>query len=216
MKKAIILLVFILPLLTLRGQDADGGLLQKCCIDSKTGDTVRASFWKQVDFSSKYLLNFRMTRINSIYTLELSYHFGRDEPFAIAKGDSVWIKFIGGFRLSLYANDSVKSRKGGARIPGKIHGSITEGITVKYNVSQQQVLGFSGNKIEKIRIFGSNSYNDINWPEPEPSHEGLNPKPILTIQIAKVLLEKGKQYKICEPEKEPVDNPREDANKDNF
>lgn len=199
------------------GQGGDGDLLKKCFIDSKTGDTIIATSWRQADVATNYLINFRMTRINSIYTLELSYHFGKGPKFSVSKDDSIWIKFVGGYRLVLYSIDSVKSRRGGAKIPGEPDGLVTEGITVKYNVSRQQLLGFAGNEIEKIRIFFSKGYKDINWPR--ANKNGLTADKNLTIRAAMLLLEQRKKYKVCEAEPEIIEPeyiPKEKANTDNF
>ncbi len=146
-----------------------------------------------------------MLRKNSVYNLELSYHFGDGSPFSVSKGDSVWIKFLNGFKLVLYSNDSVTSGKGGAMIPGSLKGAVTYGVSVKYNLSQQQLMGFINNETEKIRIFSSKGYNDFNWRER---------KRALTIQAIKQLIEKSTRYKVCEYE--PVNINRENANKDNF
>jgi len=70
------LLLFVIPFVCLqfaRGQGGDGQYLQKCLINPKTGDTIRQTFWRSVDVSGKYLLNMRLTRTNSIYTMEFRY-----------------------------------------------------------------------------------------------------------------------------------------------
>lgn len=212
--KLILLAIFLLSSHISKGQGGDGELMEKCCIDSQTGDTVRTTFWIQVAATNNYLLNFRMKRINSIYTLGLSYHFGGGVPFAVAKGDSVWIKFVGGYKIVLFANDSITSRRGGAMIPWKLEGGVTYGVAVKYNLSQQQILAFAGNEIEKIRFFSPAGFNDINWPK--AIHDEFEPKPNQTIQAAKLLLEKRKKYKICAPDAEAVKVNKEEAKKEEF
>jgi len=99
-------------------------------------------------------------------------------------------------------------------IPWKLEGGVTYGAAVKYNLSQQQILAFAGNEIEKIRFFNPAGNNDINWPK--SIHDEFDPKPNQTIQAAKLLLEKRKKYKICALDAEAVKVNKEDSKKNEF
>lgn len=193
-------MVFVISLfscLIVKGQKMEyvnfyGNLLEKCCIDSQSGDTVRSTAWNQVNsIKHKYLLNYKMVRRNSLFTIEFSYHFGTGEPFTVSKGDSVWIKFIDGYRLALYASDNVSSHKGMAKIPGDLDGSVTPGVSVKYNLSAKQFEHFSDNQVEKVRIFNNSGNADIPWP---------GKKRTLPVQAAKQMIEKRTSYPACVPD----------------
>jgi len=212
--KLIILVISLLSFVHVSGQGGDGGLLAKCFIDSQTGDTIRITKWTRVNYSSKYLLNFRMTRTNSFCTFDLSYHFGASEPFTIAKGDSIWLKFIGGMKLALYSKESAASVKGGAMTSRDPKGATIQGVKVKYDISQTQLLGLAGNELEKVRIFSSKGYIDILWPE--PYRDDLKPEPTKTIMAARLMLEKKTKYIVTVPDSEDVKVNKEEAKKDEF
>lgn len=202
-KKILLLLVFLFSIMAGIGQGGDGGWLEKCCIDSKTGDTLRATHWIQIVVTNDHLLNFRVLRKNSIYTLELSYHFGRNGPFSVAKGDSIWLKCKEGNKIIAYASEKVMSYVGGAKIPSWDAGRVTQGLAAKYIITPQEIYRCS--QIEKIRIFNSKGYNDIDWPMGTGG---------LVVQSLNLLKEKLKKCKVCK--QESVTPYKENAVKDDF
>jgi hypothetical protein len=212
--KLIFTLLALFGFFSANAQGGDDGLLEKCFIDSKTGDTIIKTKWTRVNYSSKFLLNFRMTRIDSEFTFDLSYHFGPSEPFTVAKGDSVWIKFFGGMKVVLYSKASAQSDKGAAMTSKDLRGATVQGIKVQYIISKTQLLGFAGNEIEKIRIFSSKGYKDILWPK--PYQDELSPLLSNTVQAARLLLENRKQFIVAKPDPEDLIINKEDAKKDEF
>jgi len=112
MKKTYILL-FVFLSLSIKAQTID-----ECYINASNLDTVRTTSWFNLENEDTYLLSFRITRINSEFTLDLKYHFGADQRFTVLKGDSVWIKFPG-LTVTLFSLDSVYSKKGGGDIRGQ-------------------------------------------------------------------------------------------------
>lgn len=124
-------------------------------------DTVRKTSWYNLENSSTILLSFRITKLNSDFTLELKYHFGADQRFKVAKGDSIWLKFDNGASLTLFSLDSAISRKAGATYEGSVKGLITPGVHVKYRISTGAVISLTYSKIEKIRIFSSRGFDNL-------------------------------------------------------
>lgn len=159
MKKLIIVLLFSLSM-TAMGQ-GESGYIEKCYIDSQSKDTIISTYWKHLYYANPYLMNFRMTKINSTYMLDLKYHFGNGEMFTVEKGDSIWIKFAGGFTLPIYAIETVQSSLSGAAIEGEPAGVASIGVTVKYVIPYNKLLALAGNEIEKIRVFSSFGKNDL-------------------------------------------------------
>lgn len=213
--KAFLVVVFLISysFSNVNAQGGDKDLLEKCYIDSRSGDTIRETKWTLVGSASDYLLNFRMTRINSKFTLDLSYHFGAKEKFLVPKGDSVWVKFIGGAKITLFAQDSTRSYKGGAMIPGSLKGAVTPGVSVKYQMFPYQAYIFLANEVEKVRIFCSTGFKDVYWFK--DNELNTNPELSYSIQAAKLVLEKRKKYKVCEPDPEPKSvTPIEEGAKD--
>lgn len=135
-----------------------------CYIDAKTGDTVRNTKWYNLENASTYLISFRFVRINSAFTLELKYHFGEGGNFTIKKGDSLWIKFDNGASITLFSNDSAKSRKGAAAFPGAMRGLVTPGVYVRYPITASNMTAMSVLTVEKFRIFSSRGFDNIPVP----------------------------------------------------
>lgn len=198
--------MLFVPLMAI-GQGGDGDMLKKCFIDSKTGDTIIGTRWVHVQMTPNSLLNFRMTRTNSVFTFDLAFHFGKGPDFNVPKGDSIWVKFTSGVRTVLFAQDSVKSYVGGAKIPQEPEGGITTGAKVSYNATFPQVYAFAGNEIEKIRIFSSLGYKDLVW---------ITKSRDLSMKAANLMLEKWKKFKVCEDEPETELPMKDNQKKDNF
>jgi hypothetical protein len=157
MKKGIILLLLIFPILTTMGQGGDGEFMGQRFIDSKTGDTIRTTFWRMLDISPRYIMYFRMGRINSKITFELT----GTSLTTIKQGDSLWIKFLNGYTITLYAQECAKINSGENMITGDMEHPSEFSIAVKYGVPFDKVLALSGNEIEKIRIYSSLGKVDI-------------------------------------------------------
>ena len=119
--------------------------IKDCYILTITNDTILSTDWVNLEKSETLLLSFRMVKHNSEYSMELKYNFGKGDVFSVAKGDSVMIKFDSGYSFSIYANDNVISKIGGASYPGSMKGAITQGVCVIYPLTLGHILGLIDN-----------------------------------------------------------------------
>ena len=157
--KHLVILMLLLFNLSLQGQD-----LKDHYIVTSTHDTFVSTFWQTLENSKTMLLAFRFAKHNSEYSLEFKYHFGGDN-FKVEKGDSVMIKFMSGWTLTIYAKDGVESKKGLASYEGTFDGTVTPGVHVVYPITFGMLAALTTNNIEKVRIYSSRGFDNCIFPK---------------------------------------------------
>lgn len=160
MKNHLLLIIIFLCTSVAIGQD-----IKECYITMDTHDTLVATDWVKTKPSESLLVSFRMSKRNSIYYLELKYHFGKGSQFSITKGDSVKIKFKSGWGYTVFSSDSVVSKIGLAKIPGSTSGTITQGIYALYPLTIGEIAAMQFENIEKMRIYTSRGFDNFICPE---------------------------------------------------
>lgn len=155
--------IILLTSLILQGQKIDDHYIVK-----STRDTIVTTKWTKVEKTDFFLLSFRLTRHNSAYALELKFNFGDGPVFKVNKGDSIMIKFKSGWGFSLYAKDTVKSKKALSSYPGSMSGLTVQGVYVNYPMAIGQILSLRMEKIEKVRIYSSRGFDNYILKDGEP------------------------------------------------
>ena len=158
MKNIIITLICYIFIAVSNGQGGDGEFFKKRYINADNRDTILVTFFRPLDVTNTSFYNFRFSRVNSKYFVEIQ---GTDLQ-AVKSGDSLWIKFEGGFNITLYANENVKlTREECATYPDPSNFSATYCYSVKFNISNSQLMAIAGNLVEKMRVFSTIGFTDI-------------------------------------------------------
>jgi hypothetical protein len=156
MKAKIFLLIFTISTCFSMAQKID-----ECYVNTKTGDTLVSTLWYNAEYSETSMLSFRLVHHNSDFFLELKYNFGKGPSFWITKNDSVWLKFTDGLTFTVYATDSVHSRRAMSASPGSFKGMTTQGIYAVYRLSFMQLMILQSQNVDKVRIFSSHGFDNI-------------------------------------------------------
>ncbi|MCX6245752.1 MAG: hypothetical protein NTU98_13740 [Bacteroidetes bacterium] len=161
MKKSIPLLFCIVSLVLAPSTHAQTQGLKLCYIDSKTGDTIKATYWKRLIKTSDYLVNFCVSQKNSQRNIELKFHFGEKEDFSVSDTNSLWIKLANGTTIKLKSRENVTSKKGVTATAEDPSGLTMQGAYVFYPISHKQSIEMQSTTVEKIRIFTSRGFDTI-------------------------------------------------------
>ena len=153
--------IFLLLVLASSFMFANAQKIDECYINTKTGDTVLSTLWHNAEYSDASMLSFRFVRQNSKFRIELKYNFGKGPGFTVTKNDSIWVKFVEGWNITLFSQDSVSSQRGMASYPGSLKGVTTQGVYVFYDLSFIQVMTLQTQMVEKVRIFSSRGFDNI-------------------------------------------------------
>jgi hypothetical protein len=161
MKKSLALLFCIISLILAPSTQAQNQGLKLCYIDTKTGDTIKATYWKKLIKTSDYLVTFCVSQKNSQRYLEVKFHFGEKEVFSVSDTNSLWIKLANGNTIKLKSRDNVTSRKGITATTEDPSGLTMQGAYVLYPVTHEQSIQMQSTTVEKIRIFTSRGFDTI-------------------------------------------------------
>jgi len=135
--------------------------IDKAYVNTYTNDTVVYTYWQNLSTNKTFVLNYRFYKLNSKYFLQLRYSFGDAPRFSITKNDSVWFKFTDLSTIVLYAEKEVKSMKGMGSTSSVFKGVTTYGIDAKYLLSNDDMKKILYYGIEKIRIFSSRGFDNL-------------------------------------------------------
>jgi len=158
MKNILVTFIGCVVIAMANGQGGDGEFFKKRYINADNHDTILVTFFRPLDVTHTSFFNFRFSRVNSEFYVEIQ---GTNLQ-AVKSGDSLWIKFDGGFNITLYACENVKiEREECATYPDPSNFSATYCYAVKYNISKSQLMAISGNLVEKMRLFSAVGFTDI-------------------------------------------------------
>jgi hypothetical protein len=122
----------------------------KSYLDTLTGDTIRITQWQNIIKKSDLMLNFRVVKVNADMYLDLKFHLGRMDTFAVSDTNSAWIVFSDGTNIHLRNEVNDSATKGGGSIDGL--GATERDIWTRYPIGQESFLILQSKFISYIRI----------------------------------------------------------------
>ncbi len=126
-------------------------------IDEFTKDIIKRTSWEKLAMDSKIMAYFRISKIND--NLYFDVKIGDGSVFSIEKGQDLMFKSMNGDILKIQNTEYKLTCTGCAAIG--VMGSSGQGIMTSYLLEKEIAAKLKNEKIEKIRIYTSKEYFEI-------------------------------------------------------
>ncbi len=156
--RAILIFLFILPVICRAQDDLKSDYLQEDRIDNTTHDTIKRTFWMVLEHGNlaRHLNTFyRFSCINSEYYLDLKIMEGGDS-FVVAPNAEFKMRLERNIVVTLYNEHYTKSSKGGGARGN--WGNGAQGVTLSFKISEFDRAMLLNYYMDKVRLYCTDGY----------------------------------------------------------